>query len=73
LDEPIQDGTYQAGHLAAIADLMLAIENQREPKCSLGDALGITEMILATFESHRVGHEIALPLESRIHPLTLLG
>ena len=73
LDEPIQDGTYQAGHLAAIADLMLAIENQREPKCSLGDALGITEMILATFESQRVGHEIALPLESRVHPLTLLG
>ncbi|MCY3006707.1 MAG: Gfo/Idh/MocA family oxidoreductase [Planctomycetota bacterium] len=73
LEEPIKEGTYEAGHLAAIGDLMLAIENQREPKCSLRDALGITEMILATFESQRAGQEIALPLESRIHPLTLLG
>ncbi len=72
-DEPVKDGTYEAGHLAAIRDLMLAIENDRQPRCSLTDAVQITEMILSVFESERVGREVALPLETREHPLKLLS
>jgi predicted dehydrogenase len=72
-EEPRSDGTYEGGHLAAIRDLMLAIENDSEPRCSLQDALGITEMILSTFESERMGRDVTLPLETREHPLSLLA
>lgn len=71
--EPRSDGTYEGGHLAAIRDLMLAIEHDRQPRCSLIDAIQITEMILSAFESERVGGEVALPLETREHPLMLLS
>lgn len=70
--EPIQEGTYEDGHLAAIRDLMDAIENDREPKCSLRDAIGITEMILGAFESQRIGSKVSLPCSTREHPLNLL-
>ena len=70
--EPIKAGSYEDGHLAAIKDLMLAIEQDRAPKCSLTDAIGITEMILGAFESQRVGQRVLLPSKTREHPLTLL-
>ena len=70
--EPIKAGSYEDGHLAAIKDLMLAIEQDRAPKCSLTDAIGITEMILGAFESQRVGQMVLLPSKTREHPLTLL-
>ncbi len=72
-EETRTDGSYENGHLAAIRDLMLAIESDRQPRCSLQDAIGITEMILASFESERVGSEVSLPLETREHPLRLLS
>jgi predicted dehydrogenase len=71
--EPIKAGSYEDGHLAAIKDLMLAIEQDRAPKCSLMDAVGITEMILGAFESQRVGQRVLLPSRTREHPLELLG
>lgn len=71
--EPIKAGSYEDGHLAAIKDLMSAIEQDRAPKCSLIDAVGITEMILGAFESQRVGQRVMLPCSTREHPLTLLG
>ncbi len=70
--EPIKAGSYEDGHLAAIKDLMSAIEQDRAPKCSLIDAVGITEMILGAFESQRVGQRVLLPSKTREHPLTLL-
>lgn len=70
--EPIQSGTYEDGHLAAIRDLMVAIETDRSPICSLADAMGITEMILGAFESQRLGREVALPCATREHPLALI-
>lgn len=70
--EPIKEGSYEDGHLAAIRDLMDSIENDRSPKCALKDAIGITEMILATFESQRLGRKIPLPCSTREHPLSLL-
>jgi predicted dehydrogenase len=72
-EETRQDASYEEGHLAAIRDLMLAIEHDTDPRCSLNDAIGITEMILAAFESERLGREVALPLETREHPLSRLS
>jgi predicted dehydrogenase len=70
--EARSDGNYEGGHLAAIRDLIQAIEQDRQPLCGLDDALGITEMILAAFESERLGTPVSIPLASRQHPLTLI-
>ena len=71
--EPIQAKSYEDGHIAAIKDLMAAIEEDRAPKCSLVDAVGITEMILGAFESQRLGQPVSLPCMTREHPLKLLA
>lgn len=70
--ESIKDGSYEAGHIAAIQDLMDAVENQRPTKCGANDARAIIQMIAAVFESHRVGGPVAVPLKTRVNPLTLL-
>ena len=71
--ESIKTATYEDGHLAAIKDLIAAIEENRSPKCSLDDAVSITEMILGVFESQRLGQSVRLPCSTREHPLTKLG
>jgi len=70
--EPRTDGNYQGGHIAAITDLIEAIEQQRPTRCDAEDCRAITEMIVAVFESHRVGGDVPLPLSTRVNPLTLL-
>ncbi len=70
--EPRTDGSYEGGHIAAINDLFESIELDRQTQCSAQDCRQITEMISAVFESHRVGHEVNLPLSTRANPLTLL-
>ena len=70
--EPRTDGNYEGGHLAAIHDLLEAIEQDRAPKCGLLDAIAITEMIMATFESERLSKPVELPIATREHPLSLL-
>lgn len=70
--EPRQDGSYQGGHIAAIRDLIGAVEEERETMCSVEDCRGIVEMIAAVFESHRQGGPVALPLATRQNPLSLL-
>ncbi|MCA9187159.1 MAG: Gfo/Idh/MocA family oxidoreductase [Planctomycetales bacterium] len=71
--EPRQDGTYEGGHLAALIDLLAAIEEDRATRCSAEDARAIVEMIAAVFESHRVGTPVPLPLETRVNPLALIS
>lgn len=71
--EPRTDGTYEGGHVAAITDLIEAIEKDRDTKCTARDGTAIVEMIAAVFESHRTGRPAELPLKSRVNPLTLLG
>lgn len=66
------DGTYEGGHVAAITDLIEAIEKGRDTKCGARDATAIVEMIAAVFESHRVARPVELPLKTRANPLTLL-
>lgn len=71
--EPRRDGTYEGGHLAAIADLVECIEQDRKPKCSGEDGRAIIEMIAAVFESQRLGATVDLPLKTRVNPLTLFS
>ena len=70
--EPRTDGTYEGGHVAAITDLIDAIEKDRETKCSARDCTAIVEMIAAVFESHRLSKPVELPLKTRVNPLSLL-
>lgn len=70
--EPRTDGSYEGGHIAAINDLIDAIERQRATRCSAEDARAIIQMIAAVFESHRFGGPVDLPLKTRENPLTLM-
>jgi predicted dehydrogenase len=71
--EPRTDGSYEGGHVAAITDLIAAIEAGRETRCSARDCTAIIEMISAVFESHRAGKPVELPLKTRVNPLSLLA
>lgn len=66
------DGTYEGGHIAAMEDLIHAIETHGETKCSIKDASAIIEMIAGVFESQRLGKPVDLPLKTRVNPLSLL-
>ena len=66
-----------AGHgeanIAAVTDLLDAIEHDRDPKSSVYDARAATEMIASVYESHRQRGPVSVPLENRVNPLTMLG
>jgi predicted dehydrogenase len=70
--ETRSDRGYTGGHPAAVNDLLDAIKTDRQPLVGAKDALAITEMILAVWESHRQNAPVNFPLENRKHPLTLL-
>ena len=70
--EPLKGDNIHAGNVAAVKDLLVAVEENRQPKCSVYEARGAIEMIVACFESHRVGGPVNLPLENRENPLTML-
>jgi predicted dehydrogenase len=72
--EPLSGAEYRARHTLAIRDLIGAIEQpERQPLSSVYEAQGGMEMIVAAFESQRVGRSVTLPLENRRNPLTMLG
>lgn len=60
------------GNVAAVEDLLEAIEKDRQPKSSMYDARAATEMIVAIFESHRLAAPAEFPLKNRENPLTML-
>jgi predicted dehydrogenase len=64
-------GPY-AGRALIVRDLTEAIEHNRQPRGSAHDGRAALEMILATYESHRMNGPVELPLKNRKHPLTLL-
>jgi len=70
--EPLKDGGLHAGNIAAVTDLLQAIEEDRQPVTNVYEARAATEMIVAAFESERTGKRVALPLENRENPLTKL-
>jgi predicted dehydrogenase len=71
--EPLADGAAHAANLLIAADLLHAIEENREPKGGIKEARGTIEMIMAVFESQRVGGRVAMPITNRANPLTMLG
>ena len=71
--EPLEDVAASAGNVAAANDLIDAIEGQREPLCSAHDGRLVIEMILAVFESQRVGGPVAFPLQIKGNPLERLA
>jgi len=52
-----------------IADLLEAIEKDREPKAGGRMARWTMEMAMGIYESHKRGGRVALPMEKREHPL----
>ncbi|MFP6619213.1 MAG: Gfo/Idh/MocA family oxidoreductase [Pirellulaceae bacterium] len=70
--EPLKDGGLHDGNIAACVDLLQAIQEDRQPECSVYEARTTIEMIAAVFESHRQGKPVKMPLENRQNPLSLL-
>jgi predicted dehydrogenase len=70
--EPLKDGGLPAGNVLAVKDLIAAIEEDRQPVANMYEARAATEMIVAVFESQRLGGPATLPLKNRENPLTML-
>lgn len=70
--EPLADTGLHGGNVLAVQDLIAAIEAGREPLCGMYAGRWTVEMIAAVFESHRLGQTVALPLQTRVNPLSLL-
>ena len=70
--EPLSGRRYQARYMLMIEDLLAAIEEDHQPLCGVYEARGVTEMIVAVFESHRQRGPVNFPLENRQNPLTML-
>jgi predicted dehydrogenase len=71
--EPLKDGGLPAGNVLAVKDLIAALEEDRLPESNMYEARTATEMIVAVFESQRVGGPVTFPLSNRQNPLTMLG
>lgn len=58
-----------ARYTPIVDDLLLAIQQDREPRVSLQDGLSSLEMIQAVYESHMQQARVSFPLKNRSHPL----
>ena len=56
----------------AARNLLDCIEKNLDPVSNVYDARAATEMIVAVFESHRLGGPVVFPLENRKNPLSML-
>jgi len=70
--EPITKVGNAEGNRIAVLDLLAAAREDRDPLCGMYAARDTLEMIHAVFESHRLQKQVAMPLENRQHPLTML-
>lgn len=70
--EPLQDDKGHSGNRQGVLELLAAIRENRQPNGNIYDARAAMEMIVAVFESQRVGRPVELPLATRQNPLTLL-
>ena len=55
-----------------VRDLLMAIEEKRDPVCSARDGRWTIEMALAVYQSQRAGAAAGFPLQDRRHPLETL-
>ncbi len=67
--EPLTDEGL-AGNIAAVEDLIAAIEMDREPECSAYEGRVTVEMITAVFTSHLAGKPVRFPLPTRNGPFS---
>jgi predicted dehydrogenase len=70
--ESLSDPGHSYGNRLIALDLIRAIETGAQPKGSVYDGRAALEMILAVYESHRLGAPVELPLQNRKHPLSML-
>ena len=70
--EPLADGGLDAGNVLAVKDLIAAVQQDGQPQGSIYEARTATEMIVAVFESHRLGGPVTFPLKNRQNPLAML-
>jgi predicted dehydrogenase len=70
--EPWKDGSARYGNTLIARDLIRCVEENRQPVSSIHDGRAALEMILAVYESHRIGALAPLPLRDRSHPLERL-
>jgi len=68
--EPLTDRKLAGGNLLAVHDLIEAVDGDRQPLASIYDGRIATEMIVAVFESQRLGTPVPLPLTNRRNPLS---
>jgi predicted dehydrogenase len=71
--EPLEDRKLPGGNLLAVRDLIEAVRQDRQPLASIYDARLAVEMIVAVFESQRLGTPVRFPLANRQNPLVKLG
>ena len=67
--EPLAGAGPHQGNVAAVKDIIEAIETDRQPVANLADARAGLEMIVAVFASHLAGRPVNLPLAERGDPL----
>ncbi len=70
--EPISDPNSKGGNRQGVLELLAAIRENRQPVGNIYDARAAIEMIVAVFESHRLGRKVDLPLDNRQNPLSML-
>jgi len=71
--EPINDvESHSRGNRLITLDLIRAVETDTQPKGSMYDARAALEMILAVYESQRLGRAVEIPLANREHPLSVM-
>lgn len=63
--EPIREGGLHAGNVAAVRDLLSAIESGKLPRCNVYEARMTVEMICAVFASHVARAPVKWPLQER--------
>jgi len=68
--EEVPDQPLQLGNQLAILDLIVAVEEDRQPLSSARDAVAALEMILGAYESQITGQRVRFPMQQRRHPLT---
>lgn len=71
--EPLENRRLEGGNVLAVKDLIAAIAEDRQPLCSVYEARTATEMIVAVFESQRLGGPVTFPLPNRQNPLVSLA
>ncbi len=71
--EPLAKAGPHDGNVAAVKDIIQAIETDRQPIANLADARAGLEMIVGVFASHLAGRPLAIPLAERGDPLGPAG